>query len=133
MVADELWWTDEPNPARELVAGAYAGAVQARGEGRSRKCDAGRALRELKPWPAVPGLPWRVDAESGHRRRVAPRGRERGAAMGAARGRRIQRTESGRAACVAGPKARRWPGKREMEIFVFIFKEISKSSFQIPF
>ena len=32
-----------------------------------------------------------------------------------------------------GPKARRWPGKREMEIFVFIFKEISKSSFQIPF
>ena len=72
------WWRP--------VAGAYAGAVRARGEGRSRKCDARRALWELKPWPAVPGLPQRVDAESGRRRRVAPRGGQALTRLGAWRG-----------------------------------------------
>ena len=89
MVVGELWWTNELNPARELVVaggGCVAGAVRARGEGRSRKCDAGRALWELKPWPAVPGLPRRVDAESGRRRRVAPHGGQALTRSGAWRG-----------------------------------------------
>ena len=108
--------------------------------------------RGFKSWPAVPELPRRVDAVLGHRRRVAPRGGQAltrsGAWRGDGRGARekeparagLGRGEAGwngagagRAACAAGPKARRRPGKREMEFFDFIFKEISNSSFQIPF
>jgi len=138
VVAGELWWTDELNPARELVAaggGCVAGAVRARGEGRSRKCDAGRALRELKPWPAVPELPRRVDAVSGRRRRVAPRGGQaltrsgarrgagarrqarRGAGLGRGEAKRGARGRLAGPASAGGPEARRRPRKIEIEFF----------------
>ena len=125
---------------------------RARGGRRSRKCDAGRALRELKPWPAVPGLPRRVDAESGHRRRVAPRGGQSLTRSGARRG-AGRRAEAGQArrgaglgrarrgarggfagpASAGGPEARRRPAKEKNPFSKYNFKEFLNVIFQILF
>ena len=57
-------------------------------------------VRGFKSWPAVPELPRRVDAVSGRRRRVAPRGGQALTRSGARRGAALAgaRRQAGRGA-----------------------------------
>ena len=108
--------------------------------------------RGFKSWPAVPELPRRVDAVSGRRRRVAPRGGqaltrsgawrgdERGArekephaGLGRGEARRGARGGFAGPASAGGPEARRRPAKDEKAFFIYIFKEFLNAIFQILF
>ena len=126
---------------------AMAGARERRSEERWNAVGA----RGFKSWPAVPELPRRVDAVSGRRRRVAPRGGQAltrsGARRGQARGGRpgaarcwAGPSEARRArgmlagpASAGGPEARRRPAKDEKAFFIYIFKEFLNAIFQILF
>ena len=106
--------------------------------------------RGIKSWPAVPELPRRVDAVSGRRRRVAPRGGQALTRSGAWRGdgrgarERSQRAGLGQgevrrarglrwAGFGRGPEVRRRPAKEEKAFFICIFKEFLNAIFQILF
>ena len=137
MVTGELRWPGERAPARRGARWRW----RARGERRSEERWNAVGARGFKSWPAVPELPRRVDAVSGRRRRVAPRGGQaltrsgarrgasagrrveagqRGAGLGWAEARRAALRDAGWAGFGRGPKARRRPAK-EKNPFSFIF------------